>query len=155
MHNPSMPRPLFRLLLCLWLLAGCEADTPRAPVPGQQPTAALDPAAVDSALEFRGQRPCVDCAGIDAWLRLQSGAGLQRYQLVERYRGDGRDLRFEDEGDWVAQGDLLRLRSAQGGERVYVRQQDGSLQARGTDGAWLPALADEVLLPTRFGDGGE
>ena len=153
MHNPRMSRPLLPLLLCLSLLAGCDA-APRVPAAGQA-SPAIDPAAVDSTLEFRGQRPCVDCAGIDAWLRLQSGDGAQRYQLIERYRGDGRDLRFEDAGDWTAQGDLLRLRSAQGGERVYVRQEDGSLQARGIDGAPLPALADEVLLPTRFGDGSE
>jgi copper homeostasis protein (lipoprotein) len=155
MHNPRMSRPLVPLLLCLSLLAGCDAPAPGAPAATRQASPAIDPAAVDSALEFRGERPCADCAGIDAWLRLQSGDGLQRYQLVERYRGDGRDLRFEDEGDWTAQGDLLRLRSAQGGERVYIRQQDGSLQARGIDGALMPALADEVLLPTRFGDGSE
>ena len=154
MHNPCMSRPLLPLLLCLSVLAACDAAPPRAPATNRS-FPALDPAAVDSALEFRGQRPCVDCAGIDAWLRLQSGAGLQRYQLVERYRGNGRDLRFEDEGDWTAQGDLLRLRSAQGGERVYLRQDDGSLQARGVDGALLPTLADEVLLPTRFGGGSE
>ena len=154
MHNPRMSRPLLPLLLCLSLLAGCDAPAPRAPA-ANQALPAIDPAAVDSALEFRGQRPCADCAGIDAWLRLQSGDGLQRYQLVELYRGDDRDLRFEDEGDWTAQGDLLRLRSAQGGERVYLRQEGGSLQARGVDGAMLPALADEVLFPTRFGDGGE
>ena len=151
MHNPRMPRPLFPLLLCLSLLAGCDAPPPRAP-PANQALPAIEPAAVDSALEFRGQRPCVDCAGIDAWLRLQSGAGLQRYQLVERYRGNGRDLRFEDEGDWSASGDLLRLQSAQGGTRTYLRQEDGSLQARGIDGALLPALADDVLLPTSFDD---
>ena len=144
---------LLPLLLCLSLLAGCDAAPSRAPATRQAP--AIDPAAVDSALEFRGQRPCVDCAGIDAWLRLQSGAGAQRYQLVERYRGEGRDLRFEDEGAWIATGDLLRLTSAQGGERVYLRQEDGSLQARGIDGAPLPALADDVLLPTRFGGGDE
>ena len=154
MHNPRMSRPVLTLLLCLSLLAACDAPPSRAPAPDQR-LPAIEPAAVDSALEFRGQRPCADCAGIDAWLSLQSGEGLQRYQLVERYRSDGRDLRFEDEGDWTAQGDLLRLRSAQGGERVYVRQDDGSLQARGIDGAPLPALADEVLLPTRFGDGSE
>jgi hypothetical protein len=136
------------------LLAGCDAAPSRAPASGQA-SPAIAPASVDSALEFRGERPCADCAGIDAWLRLQSGDGLQRYQLVERYRGDGRVLRFEDAGDWTSKGDLLRLRSAQGGERVYVRQDDGSLQARGIDGALMPALADEVLLPTRFGDGSE
>ena len=151
MHNPRMLRPSFSLLLCLSLLVGCDAPPPRAPAGQASP--GIDPAAVDSALEFRGQRPCVDCAGIDAWLRLQSGGGVQRYHLVERYHGGGRALRFEDEGGWTAQGDLLRLRSAQGGERVYVRLEDGSLQARGIDGAILSALADEVLLPTRSGDG--
>ncbi|HSD16244.1 MAG TPA: copper resistance protein NlpE N-terminal domain-containing protein [Thermomonas sp.] len=147
-----MPRPLFPLLLCLSLLVGCDAPAPRAPA-AVQASPAIDHAAVDSELEFRGERPCVDCAGIEAWLRLQSGDGLQRYQLVERYRGNGRDLRFEDEGDWTAQGDLLRLRSAQGGERVYLRQEDGSLQARGIDGAPLPALADDVLLPVSLEGG--
>ncbi|GHC10462.1 hypothetical protein GCM10010080_27510 [Thermomonas carbonis] len=141
------------LLVSLLLLAGCDAAPSRAPAAGRQASSAIDPAIVDSALEFRGQRPCVDCAGIDAWLRLQSGDGLQRYQLVERYRDGGPGLRFEDEGDWTAQGDLLRLTSSQGGERVYVRQEDGSLQARGIDGALLPALADDVLLPTRLDDG--
>jgi len=155
MHNPRMSRSFVPLLLCLALLAGCDAPAPRSPVAGRQALPPIDPAAVDSALEFRGERPCADCAGIDAWLRLQSGGGLQRYQLVERYRDGGPGLRFEDEGDWTSQGDLLRLRSAQGGERVYVRQDDGSLQARGIDGALMPALADEVLLPTRFGDGSE
>lgn len=150
-----MRRPVLPLLLCLWLLAGCDAAPSRAPAAGRQASSAIDPSIVDSALEFRGQRPCVDCAGIDTWLRLQSGDGLQRYQLVERYRDGGPGLRFEDEGDWTAQGDLLRLTSSQGGERVYVRQDDGSLQARGIDGAALPALADEVLFPTRFGDGSE
>ena len=135
MHNPRMSRAFVPLLLCLSLLAGCDAPAPPAPA-ANQALPPIDPAAVDSALEFRGER-------------------LQRYQLVERYRGDGRDLRFEDEGDWTAQGDLLRLRSAQGGERVYLRQEDGSLQARGIDGAPMPALAEEVLLPTRFGDGSE
>lgn len=152
MHNRCMPRRLPLFLLCLSLLAACDAPAPRAPVAGRT-LPAMDPAAVDSTLEFRGQRPCADCAGIDAWLRLQSGGGVQRYQLVERYIGDGRDLRFEDEGDWIAQGDLLRLRSAQGGERAYLRQEDGSLQARGIDGAPLPALADEVLLPTSLSGG--
>ena len=141
-----MPRLSSALLLCLSLLAGCDAA---APASGRA-SPAIEPALVENTLEFRGQRPCVDCAGIDAWLRLQSGAGLQRYQLVERYRGAGRDLRFEDEGDWSASGDLLRLQSAQGGTRTYLRQEDGSLQARGIDGALLPALADDVLLPTSF-----
>ena len=66
-----------------------------------------------------------------------------------------KEMGLWDEGDWIATGDLLRLTSAQGGERVYLRQEDGSLQARGIDGAALPALADDVLLPTGFGDGGE
>lgn len=155
MHNPRMPRPLFPLLLCLSLLVGCEASAPGKPAASRQTSPPIDPAAVDSALEFRGERPCVDCAGIDAWLRLQSGGGAQRYQLVERYRDGGPGQRFDDEGDWTAQGDLLRLRSTQGGERVYIRQDDGSLQARGIDGAPMPALADELLYPTRFGDGSE
>lgn len=146
-----MSRLLPTLLLCLLPLAGCDAPRSRAPAAaGGSPSA---DAVVESALEFRGQRACADCAGIDAWLRLESGDRGQRYRLVERYRVDARALRFEDEGEWRAVGDLLRLTSAQGGERVYVRQDDGSLQARGIDGAILPALADDVLLPTRLGDG--
>ena len=149
MHNPRMPR-LPTLLLCLSLLAGCDAAVPRPPVAGGASPSVDDAAA--SALEFRGQRPCVDCAGIDAWLRLQSGDGGQHYRLVERYLDEGRAVRFEDEGDWTARGDLLQLQSSQGGTRTYLRQEDGSLQARGIDGAPLPALADDVLLPVGFGD---
>ena len=144
MHAPRMP-PGLPFLLCL-SLAVCDAGAPRAAVSSPADAGAANAA----ALEFRGQRPCVDCAGIDAWLRLQSGGGGQRYRLVERYRGAGRELRYEDEGEWTAEGDLLRLRSAQGGERVYASLDDGSLQARGVGGAALPALADDVLLPVAF-----
>ena len=147
MHTPRMPRPSLLLLSCL-LLVGCEAAAPVAPRTGNPP---LDADGASAAtLEFRGQRPCVDCAGIDALLRLQSGNGAQRYRLVERYRSAQGDQSFNEEGEWVASGDLLRLRSSEGGERVYLRMDDGSLQARGIDGAILSALADDVLLPVNF-----
>lgn len=151
MHNPRMSRSAVPFLLCLGLFAGCDAAPSRAPSADPRPR--MDPAAARSAVEFRGRRPCADCAGIDAWLRLQSGDAGQRYRLVELYHDAGRELRFEDEGEWSAQGDLLRLRSSQGGERSYLRRDDGSLQARGIAGEPLPALVDEVLLPTRPGGG--
>lgn len=101
-------------------------------------------------MEFRGQRPCVDCDGIDAWLRLEQEADRRRFRLVEDYRASGGDRRFEATGDWMAEGDLLRLRSGDGGERVYARLDDGLLQARDARGRPLPALADELLMPVTF-----
>ena len=56
--------PSRRLLPCLALalLAACS----EAPAPdGQQSSMA------DTAMEFRGQRPCADCSGIESWLRLE------------------------------------------------------------------------------------
>jgi hypothetical protein len=101
-------------------------------------------------MEFRGQRPCADCSGIESWLRLEQQAGKQRYRLVEHYRTGDQERRFEDGGEWVAEGDLLRLRSSAGGERVYARVADGTLQARDARGATLPAAADDVMLPVTF-----
>ena len=138
--NRRMPqlRNLAFYALAIVLLAACDA----AP-PGAGP-AASGPAS--SALEFRGERPCADCTGIDSWLRLEQEGDRRRYRLVEDYRGQGRERRFEDEGEWDAEGDLLRLRSGNGGERVYARIEDGVLQARDARGMPLPAAADDVLM---------
>ncbi len=102
-------------------------------------------------MEFRGARACVDCLGIDAWLRLEHDGSVQRYRLIEDYRRDGGDRRFEDMGEWAAKGELLRLRSQDGGgERVYARLADGRLQARGGRGQRLSAAMDDVLIPVTF-----
>ena len=114
------------------------------------PPVVPDPAAISTGLEFRGERPCVDCDGIGTWLRLEHGGNSQRYRLVEEYFGAEGPRRFEDEGDWIAKNDLLRLRSREGGERVYARLADGRLQARGAHGQSLPAAADDVMTPVTF-----
>ena len=101
-------------------------------------------------MEFRGERPCVDCDGIQAWLRLEQAGKAQRYRLIEHYRSGERERRFEDMGEWTAAGDLLRLRSREGGVRVYARLPDGALEARDAHGRPLPAAADEVMLPAVF-----
>ena len=145
-HNHAMRHlPTTFLLLMATLLAACDAPPPRrvgAPVVLPGP---------DSALEFAGQRPCADCLGIEAWLRLELRDGVQRYRMVERYRGMDRERRFEDAGTWSSQGDLLRLASDAGGERVYVRSEDGGLQARASGGGELPEARDEVLVPVGYG----
>ena len=106
--------------------------------------------ATSTGLEFRGERPCVDCDGIGSWLRLEHDGKRQRYRMVEEYFGAEDPRRFEDEGDWIARNDLLRLRSREGGERVYARLADGRLQARGAHGQPLPAAADDVMTPVTF-----
>ncbi len=127
---------------CLLLVSACGV----AP-----PPAAHDPAVSSSGMEFRGERACVDCQRIQAWLRLEHDGSNQRYRLVEDYRGDGGDRRFEDAGEWTAKGELLRLRSRDGGgERVYARLPDGRLQARGARGQSLPAAMDDVMIPVTF-----
>lgn len=123
--------------LATCLLAACDAP----PGAGR---AATGPSS--SALEFRGERPCVDCAGIASWLRLEQEGDRRRFRLVEDYRGRGRERRFEDAGEWQAEGDLLRLRSGNGGERVYARNENGALQARDSRGMPLPAAADDVMM---------
>ena len=124
------------------LLAACDMDAPGGRV-------AAAPA-VSSTMEFEGGRPCVDCLGIDAWLQLEHDGGRRRYRLVEHYRGAGNGRRFEEAGEWIADGDLLRLRNADGGERVYARLAEGSLQARDSRGQPLPAAADDVMMPVNF-----
>jgi hypothetical protein len=144
-HNRGMRRIPWLLLLAttVAMLAGCDIAAP-----------ARDPGAAapitSSAMEFRGQRPCTDCNGIEAWLRLEQEGEVRRFRLIEHYRGDGRERRFDDEGEWQADGDLLRLRSRNGGERVYARMGDGTLQARDVHGQPLPAAADDVMMPVTF-----
>lgn len=125
-------------VLALVLLAACDASPPDAGQVASRPSS--------SALEFRGERPCADCAGIASWLRLEQEGDRRRFRLVEDYRGQGRERRFEEEGEWVADGDLLRLRSGDGSERVYARIEDGVLQARDAHGRPLPAAADDVMM---------
>ena len=135
--------PDFLLLATVVLLAGCDAAAPPAGRRATQP-------ASGSAMEFRGERPCADCNGIEAWLRLEQEGEAQRYRLVERYRSGARERQFEDAGEWRAEGDLLRLRSRDGGERVYARLPDGALEARDAHGQPLPAAADDVMVPVTF-----
>lgn len=122
------------------LLAAC---TQERDVPGAD-------AHAGSAMEFQGLRPCADCRSIEAWLRLDHQAGARRYRMVERYDLGRAERRFEETGEWAAEGDLLRLRAQQGGERVYMRLPDGRLHARDGRGRPLPGATDEVLEPVSF-----
>lgn len=134
------------------LMAACQPVSP----PGAPAAGAIDPTARGgaqpdgAALEFRGRRPCVDCLAIDSWLRLEQSDAAQGYRLIEHYRGQDREQRFEEVGEWRADGDLLRLQSSTGGERVYVRLPNQSLQARGIGGQRISALEDDVMIPTTF-----
>jgi hypothetical protein len=139
----SPVRAIACLAVAASLLSACDATSPGAGQAG----AGLP----SSALEFRGERPCVDCAGIESWLRLEQEGDRRRFRLVEDYRGQGRERRFEDAGEWEAEGDLLRLRSADGGERVYARIEEGILQARDARGRPLPAAADDVMMAVTLG----
>ncbi|MEO5962746.1 MAG: copper resistance protein NlpE N-terminal domain-containing protein [Thermomonas sp.] len=117
-----------------------------APPVGPDPVVAI----TSSGLEFRGARACADCDGIATWLRLEADGKTQRYRMVEEYFGADGARRFEDEGDWIARNELLRLRSREGGERVYARLADGRLQSRGARGQLLPAAIDDVMIPVTF-----
>ena len=144
-HNRGMRRipRLLWLAVTVTVLAGCDIATP-----ARGPSAAAP--ITSSAMEFRGQRPCTDCNGIEAWLRLEQEGKARRYRMIEHYRRAGDERQFDDEGEWQAEGDLLRLRSRDGGERVYVHQPDGSLQARDARGKPLPAADDDVMVPVAF-----
>lgn len=141
-HNRGMRRIAWMFLMTMAMLAGCDSGTPVG--------AGVQGPASSSALEFRGERPCADCDGIAAWLRLEHEGRQQHYRLLEHYRGERGERQFEDEGDWLAEGDLLRLRSRAGGERVYARLADGTLQARDAHGRPLPAAIDDVMMPVTF-----
>ncbi len=101
-------------------------------------------------MEFRGERACADCVGIEAWLKLEQRVEQRRYRLIETYRAEDRERRFEDEGEWQSSGDLLRLTSSNGGERVYLVLPDNRLQAADSRGRPHPAMADEVMVPVAF-----
>lgn len=140
-----------RTFLLAWLsllvLPGCGEDAPTGP---RDPLATPRTAPATSSMEFRGRRPCVDCEAIDAWLQLQQAGQVRRYALVERYLHASGERRFEERGDWTSGGDLLQLRSDQGGLRVYARLPDQSLQARASNGEPLAAAADDVMVPITF-----
>lgn len=106
--------------------------------------------AAGSVMEFRGQRSCADCQGIDASLTLEQRGNQRRYQLVEVYRAFDRERRFEDQGQWQADGNILRLQSSDGGQRVYLVLPDNRLQAADSRGRRMPASADEVMIPISY-----
>lgn len=131
-------------LLAASLLAGCDnAGTVGAF--GTPPVAASA-----SVLEFRGARACADCVAIEAWLKLEQRGQQRRYRLIETYRAALRERRFDDEGEWRSNGDLLRLTSSAGGERVYLVLPDNRLQATDSRGRPLSAIADEVMVPVAY-----
>ena len=139
----GMRRSLKAVLLALAsLLAACDMATPAGRAP--------EPPAASSAMEFRGERPCTDCLGIESWLRLDQDGATRSYRLVEHYRSAGHQRRFEEAGEWAADGDLLRLRYQGGGERVYARLAEGVLQARDSQGRPLAGAADDVMMPVNF-----
>ena len=127
-------------------LMGCDARKPDA-TPSE---AGGTSSTLTNGMEFSGERACVDCDGIESWLRLEQLGKTQRYRMVEVYYGQDHERRFEDTGEWSTQGELLRLRSTEGGERVYAQLEDGFLQARGMRGQPIPAVEDDVLEPARF-----
>jgi len=133
------------LLSCIYLLTGCDNAGPST-ASGTAPSVAP----TGNIIEFRGQRACVDCLGIEAWLRLEQRGDESRYTLVEIYRADGGARRFEETGQWESTNNLLRLRAAEGGERVYTLLPDNRLQAVDTRGQAVPSLADEVLDPISY-----
>ena len=145
-HNRRMPNIRVFIACALLLLVGCEAGKP--PAPTTKPVAGTSK--VTSGMEFSGERGCVDCDGIESWLRLEQAGKARRYRMVEVYYGQDHERRFEDTGEWSTQGELLRLRSSQGGERTYVRMDNGVLQARGAHGQRIAAVEGEVLEPARF-----
>ncbi len=101
-------------------------------------------------MEFRGQRGCADCEGIEASLTLQQRGAERSYQLVEVYRAVDRERRFEDRGQWQSNGNVLRLQSTDGGQRVYLVLPDNRLQATDSRGQPLAAIADEVMTPISY-----
>ncbi|MDQ3159549.1 MAG: copper resistance protein NlpE [Pseudomonadota bacterium] len=136
----------FRLLhatLLTLLLSACESG-PSQHGPDQEVETA------STGIEFRGERACVDCVGIRTWLRLEAEGEAQSYRLVEEYFGHDGVRRFDDHGNWVSKNEILRLRSIEGGERVYARLPDGRLQARGSRGEVLPAVEGDVMTPVTF-----
>lgn len=147
-HNPQMSLIRMVVALSLALLAGCDAATPHSS-PAKAKSAATV-STLTSGMEFSGERDCVDCDGIESWLRLEQVGKARRYRMVEVYSGQDHERRFEDTGEWSAQGEVLRLRSSGGGERVYARLDDGILQARGAHGQMIPEVEGDLLEPSRF-----
>lgn len=143
-HNPSMPSIRVLAACVLLSLIGCDAGNPAAPAK----TGAAS--TLTSGMEFNGERDCVDCDGIESWLRLEQTGKARRYRMVEVYYGQDHERRFEDTGEWSTDGELLRLRSSQGGERMYARMDDGVLQARGAHGQRIAAVDGDVLEPASF-----
>ncbi len=140
--------PILSLLAIAGLLSSCDREPP-AP-----PPAAMPLAAGDGSLGWRGVLGCADCDGIDTSLAL-SRAGPQRDSLlVETYLAQDGDARFVEQGRWRQQGDaLIRLQSAEGGERVYALQVDGRLQPRDGRGRRFAQRQDDYLTPMTASNG--
>lgn len=129
-------------LVAVVALAGCG----RAPAP---PAGTTLPAGRDGAIEWQGQRACIDCDGIATRLVLREGVRGRDYDLTETYSADGGDARFTEHGRWRREDVLLRLQGDRGSLRWYALLPDGRLQPRGAHGNALPDAdaGDGLLVP--------
>lgn len=131
------------ILATALMLGGC------AQAPAPDASAAADALDRDGQAQWRGMLACADCDGIDTLLVLERAGARRRYTLVEAYLApDG--ARFVEAGQWQREDGLLRLRSDDGGQRVYAPTADGGLQHRDARGRRLAGdAADDALMPVR------
>ena len=118
------------------MLAACGA---------RQPTEIDARLAKDADLQWRGLLGCVDCDGIQTLLSLHQGGTGREFHLTEIYIAHDQGARFDDQGHWQRQADLLRLKGDNGSLRVYALLPDGRLQPRDGHGAVLSAASDDTL----------
>lgn len=136
-----IPRVVPILLAAAWLAAcGRGGDAP--------PPQAMPLAQGDGAVGWRGVLGCADCDGIETSLALSRAGERRNYLLVETYLTEDGGERFVDRGHWRAQNEgLIRLRSEEGGERVFAVFADGRLQPRDGRGRRFSGRDGDFLAP--------
>lgn len=135
-----IPRVVPVLLAAAWLTA-CGRG-------GDAPPPAMPLAQGDGAVGWRGLLDCADCDGIETSLALSRAGERRDYLLVETYLTEDGGERFIDRGIWRTQeAGLIRLRSEDGGERVFAVFADGRLQPRDGRGRRFAGRDDDFLAP--------
>lgn len=126
------------------LLGATLAACTRAP----QQTVALP--ALDGGrgrMAWQGELPCADCDGIKTYLLLQREGERRGFRLIEIFALGDDGARFDDDGSWTREGDLIRTLGRDGSTRVYGLLAGGGLQPRDARGKSFARHDDALLLP--------
>ena len=133
----------------LLVAAGCDGG--RDAAGNRSPAAAqLD---ADGRIEWQALLACADCEGIETALVLNRSGDQRDYTLTETFLADDGEDRFVEQGVWLREAELIHLRSAGNGLRVFALLPDGRLEPRDHRGRRFAPRPGDALMPVSAASG--